>query len=413
MNNTYSTNKRKIFNDPVYGFITLRHEILFDLIDHPYFQRLRRIKQLGLTHLVYPGALHTRFHHALGAMHLMNRAIDTLRSKGHEITEEEALGAAIAILLHDIGHGPFSHALEFCLVDGIHHEEISIILMEELNQQFDGKLSTGIAIFKDEYPKKFLHQLVSSQLDMDRLDYLKRDSFYTGVTEGDVGSDRIIKMLNVADNELVIDEKAVYSIENYIVARRFMYWQVYLHKTVVSAEHMIIHVLKLAKKMAMAGEELFASPALKKFLYGEISGADMKTSKEALNAFTLLDDNDVMGAIKVWMHHPNKALSLMSTQIINRELFKIQISKEEIRDEIVDSLKEKIKLQYELSTEDIDNFVFTGELVNNAYNPSKETINLLLKNGKTLDIVDASDNLNISPLSQPVKKYFVCFPRLK
>lgn len=413
MNNTYSTNKRKIFNDPVYGFITLRHEILFDLIDHPYFQRLRRIKQLGLTHLVYPGALHTRFHHALGAMHLMNRAIDTLRSKGHDITEEEALGAAIAILLHDIGHGPFSHALEFCLVDGIHHEEISIILMEELNQQFDGKLSTGIAIFKDEYPKKFLHQLVSSQLDMDRLDYLKRDSFYTGVTEGDVGSDRIIKMLNVADNELVIDEKAVYSIENYIVARRFMYWQVYLHKTVVSAEHMIIHVLKLAKKLAMAGEELFASPALKKFLYGEISGADMKTSKEALNAFTLLDDNDVMGAIKVWMHHPNKALSLMSTQIINRELFKIQISKEEIRDEIVDSLKEKIKLQHELSTEDIDNFVFTGELVNNAYNPSKETINLLLKNGKTLDIVDASDNLNISPLSQPVKKYFVCFPRLK
>jgi HD superfamily phosphohydrolase len=413
LNNTYSTNKRKIFNDPVYGFITLRHEILFDLIDHPYFQRLRRIKQLGLTHLVYPGALHTRFHHALGAMHLMNRAIDTLRSKGHEITEEEALGAAIAILLHDIGHGPFSHALEFCLVDGIHHEEISIILMEELNQQFDGKLSTGIAIFKDEYPKKFLHQLVSSQLDMDRLDYLKRDSFYTGVTEGDVGSDRIIKMLNVADNELVIDEKAVYSIENYIVARRFMYWQVYLHKTVVSAEHMIIHVLKLAKKLAMAGEELFASPALKKFLYGEISGADMKTSKEALNDFTLLDDNDVMGAIKVWMHHPNKALSLMSTQIINRELFKIQISKEEIRDEIVDSLKEKIKLQYELSTEDIDNFVFTGELVNNAYNPSKETINLLLKNGKTLDIVDASDNLNISPLSQPVKKYFVCFPRLK
>lgn len=413
MNNTYSTNKRKIFNDPVYGFITLRHEILFDLIDHPYFQRLRRIKQLGLTHLVYPGALHTRFHHALGAMHLMNRAIDTLRSKGHEITEEEALGAAIAILLHDIGHGPFSHALEFCLVDGIHHEEISIILMEELNQQFDGELSTGIAIFKDEYPKKFLHQLVSSQLDMDRLDYLKRDSFYTGVTEGDVGSDRIIKMLNVADNELVIDEKAVYSIENYIVARRFMYWQVYLHKTVVSAEHMIIHVLKLAKKLAMAGEELFASPALKKFLYGEISGADMKTSKEALNDFTLLDDNDVMGAIKVWMHHPNKALSLMSAQIINRELFKIQISKEEIRDEIVDSLKEKIKLQYELSTEDIDNFVFTGELVNNAYNPSKETINLLLKNGKTLDIVDASDNLNISPLSQPVKKYFVCFPRLK
>lgn len=413
MNDTYSTNKRKIFNDPVYGFITLRHEILFDLIDHPYFQRLRRIKQLGLTHLVYPGALHTRFHHALGAMHLMNRALDTLKSKGQEITEEEALGASIAILLHDIGHGPFSHALEFCLADGIHHEEISILLMEELNKQFGGKLSLGISIFKNEYPKKFLHQLVSSQLDMDRLDYLKRDSFYTGVTEGDVGSDRIIKMLNVSNNELVIDEKAVYSIENYIVARRFMYWQVYLHKTVVSAEHMIINVLKLAKNLAMKGEELFASPALKKFLYGEISGSDFRSDLGALEAFTLLDDNDVMGAIKVWMQHPNKALSLLSGQIINRELFKIQISKEEIREEIVESLKSRVADNYGIALMELDNFVFTGALVNNAYNPSKETINLLLKNGKTLDIVDASDNLNISPLSQPVKKYFVCFPRLK
>lgn len=407
-----ATNKRKIFNDPVYGFITLRHDIILDLIDHKYFQRLRRIKQLGLTSLVYPGALHTRFHHALGAMHLMNKAIDVLRSKGHNISDEESEGAAIAILLHDIGHGPFSHALEHAIVDGIQHEEISLLFMEELNREFDGKLSLGIDIFTNKYPKPFLHQLVSSQLDMDRLDYLKRDSFYTGVNEGDVGSNRIIEMLNIHKGHLVVDEKAIYSIENFIVARRFMYWQVYLHKTVVSAEHMIVQILSRAKELALNGYPLPCSESLGAFLYSKSSGEELKSSQEALNQFASLDDYDIMSAIKAWSGNDDKVLSLLCEMTLNRSLFKIKLYKEAVPEEVLNQLRSTIAKKYSLSPDEAMHMVLTGTLTNNAYNPEKDNIQLLFKHGSTLELAEASDNLNISALSEPVEKHFVCHARI-
>lgn len=407
-----ATNKRKIFNDPVYGFITLRHDIILDLIDHKYFQRLRRIKQLGLTSLVYPGALHTRFHHALGAMHLMNKAIDVLRSKGHDISEAESEGAAIAILLHDIGHGPFSHALEHAIVDGIQHEEISLLFMQELNREFDGKLSFGIDIFTNKYHKPYLHQLVSSQLDMDRLDYLKRDSFYTGVNEGDVGSNRIIEMLNIHKGQLVVDEKAIYSIENFIVARRFMYWQVYLHKTVVAAEHMIVQILSRAKELALKGYPLPCSESLGAFLYNKSSGEELKNSQEALNQFALLDDYDIMSAIKAWSANDDKVLSLLCDMTLNRSLFKIKLYKESVPDEVLNQLRQTIAKKYGLSDDDAKNMLLTGTLRNNAYNLEKDNIQLLFKYGGTLELAEASDNLNISALSAPVEKHFVCHARI-
>ncbi len=406
------TNKRKIFNDPVYGFISINYDSLLDLIDHPYFQRLRRIKQLGLTSLVYPGALHTRFHHALGAMHLTSKAIVVLRSKGHEITDHEAESVSMAILLHDIGHGPFSHALEHTIVDGIHHEEISTLFMQKLNQEFDGKLTTAIEIFNNQYHKTFLHQLVSSQLDMDRLDYLKRDSFYTGVHEGEVGSDRIIKMLNVHNGHLVVDEKAIYSIENFLMARRFMYWQVYLHKTVVSAEFMIVQVLKRAKKLAMERGDIDCSVDLKKFLYGKISGNDLKNDPEALETFARLDDFDVTSAIKQWCYYDDTILSNLCKMILNRELFKIKLYKEPVPSEVLDQIKHTVSKKYEVPEELTDNLVITGELVNNAYDPKKDNIQLLFKYGGTLELAEASDNLNITALSKPVVKYFVCHARI-
>lgn len=403
-------NKKKIFNDPVYGFISVPYELILDIIDHPYFQRLRRIKQLGLSHLVYPGALHTRFHHVLGCTNLMQQAVETLRSKGHEITKEEAKGVTLAILLHDIGHGPYSHALEHSIAKGVHHEELSLLFMEHLNKEFNGQLDIAIEIFTNNYPKKFLHQLVSSQLDMDRLDYLKRDSFYTGVSEGVVSNQRIIKMLDIVNDELVIQEKGIYSIEKFIVARRLMYWQVYLHKTVISAEFMLVRVLERAKELAKEGVELFCSPAFKVFLYSDITKNDFQ-KEEILHAFSQLDDYDVLGAIKVWANHEDKILSLLARMITDRKLLKVSIQKEEFKENDLDKYKKEVAEKLKISYEDASYFVFTDEIVNNAYNANSDSINILYKSGKVLDITEASDNFNIQALTKPVKKYFLCYPR--
>jgi len=396
----------------VYGFISIPQEIIFDVIEHPYFQRLRRIKQLGLTHLVYPGALHTRFHHVLGAMHLMSKAVATIRRKGHEITAEEEQGVLLAILLHDIGHGPFSHALEHDIVSGVSHEEISGFFIDQLSKIFDGELDIALEIFRNKYPKKFLHQLVSSQLDMDRMDYLNRDSFYTGVSEGIIGSDRIIEMMDVNDGNLVLEEKAVYSIEKFLVARRLMYWQVYMHKTVVSAEFMLIHVLRRAKQLIQNGERLFGSPALLFFMENNITLNDFKTNPKVLENFAKLDDFDILGAVKVWQEADDKVLSELSKRIIGRKLFKIEVSKEPFTEGRIQEIKEKVKQSLGLNDSEVQHFVHSDILTNNAYNETKENINLLMKSGKIVDVSLASDNLNISALSRPVEKYFLSYPKL-
>jgi len=403
-------NKKKIFNDPVYGFISIPHEIIFDIIEHPYFQRLRRIRQLGLTDLVYPGALHTRFHHVLGAMHLMMTAVATIRRKGTEITEEEEKAVLLAILLHDIGHGPFSHALEHDIVNGVSHEDISGFFIERLSKEFDGALDLTLKIFKNEYPKTFLHQLVSSQLDMDRMDYLNRDSFYTGVSEGKIGTDRIIEMMNVRDNELVMEEKSIYSIEKFIVARRLMYWQVYLHKTVVAAEFILIHILQRAKELVKDGNEIHCSKALKYFLERSISKDDFKANPDVLEQFSRLDDYDILEAIKGWQFHEDPTLSQLSKRIINRDLFKIEISKTPFSEERIEQLKIDLSKKLKLPLEQMKHFVYTERLVNNAYNESKENINVLLKSEIIVDFAKQSDNLSISALSKPVEKYFLSYP---
>ncbi len=403
-------NKKKIFNDPVYGFISIPHEIIFDIIGHPYFQRLRRISQLGLTHLVYPGALHTRFHHVLGAMHLMTKAISTIRRKGHEITEDEGEAVLLAILLHDIGHGPFSHALEHDIASGISHEEISLFFMEKLSKEFDGKLDLAIKIFKNDYSKTFLHQLVSSQLDMDRMDYLNRDSFYTGVNEGKIGSDRIIEMIDIKDGSLVLEEKGIYSIEKFIVSRRLMYWQVYMHKTVVAGEYMLIHILRRAKQLIQRGEKLFGSPSLLFFMENNVSKENFIQKPNVLESFAQLDDFDILSAIKVWQQHDDFVLSTLSKKLINRELFKIKVSKTPFSDNDINSLKERVKTEYNLNDDEISFFVYADILRNNAYNEDKENINLLMKNGDVIDLAEASDNLNISALTKPVEKYFLSYP---
>lgn len=404
------SNKKKIFNDPIYGFISIPYEILIDLIDHPYFQRLNRIKQLGLSHLVYPGAHHTRFHHAMGAMHLMQQAIENIRVKGHEITDHEAKSVLITILLHDIGHGPFSHTLEHTIVNGISHEDISILFMNELNRQYNGELTTAIEIFENKYSKKFLHQLVSSQLDMDRLDYLKRDSFYTGVSEGVVSSNRIIKMLNVVNDQLVVEEKGIYSIEKFLIARRLMYWQVYLHKTVVAAENLLVKILLRVKELAKKEIDVFATPALKFFLYNKISKDDF-SNRDVLKLFSQLDDYDIFSAIKVWISHEDKVLSELCRRLINRELPKIVLQKTPFDVDYIEQIRSKTALLLNVSKQEAEYFVFNNYIVNNAYNVDKDHINMLLKTGKVLDISEASDNLNIQALSSPVKKYFICFPK--
>lgn len=405
-------NKKKIFNDPVYGFIAVPDEFIFDLIEHPFFQRLRRISQLGLSNLVYPGALHTRFHHVLGAMHLMSLAITVIRRKGHEITVEEERAVVAAILLHDIGHGPFSHALEYDIVNKVSHEQISSFFMERLSKEFDGKLDLTLEIFQNKYTKKpFLYQLVSSQIDIDRMDYLNRDSFYTGVTEGQIGSDRIIEMLNVHNGHLVIEEKAIYSVEKFLVARRFMYWQVYLHKTVVSAEYMLIHILRRAKELFQQGEKLFASPALEYFLSNNITTEDFRNNPINLETFAELDDADIFGAIKVWQKSSDKVLSTLAKRLVNRKLFKIEVSKDPFDESRIIAEKERVKANLDLTDEEADFFVYSDILVNNAYNQKEQNINLLMKNGEVIDASLASDNLNISTLANPVTKYFLCYPK--
>ena len=407
--NTY--NKKKIFNDPIYGFITVPNDLIFDLIEHPYFQRLRRIKQLGLTHLVYPGALHTRFHHAMGAMHLMSRAIEVLRSKGQKITEKEALGAQIAILLHDIGHGPFSHSLEYSIVKNVTHEDISAFFMDKLNLEFNGQLSTALKIFRNEYPKKFLFQLVSSQLDVDRLDYLKRDSFYTGVSEGVISTDRIISMLNVKNDELCIEAKGIYSVEKFIIARRLMYWQVYLHKTVQSAEKVIANILKRAKELAHQGEELFCTPALHFFLYNDFGKSDFVSNPEVLEKFALLDDFDITTSVKVWADHSDKVLSILCKGIINRKLYKIELRNSPLDQKEIEEKKKEVHDYYPFNENEMSYLVFSGDIANNAYSPKKDKIHLLYKDGNTKDIADAADQLNITMLSKPVRKYYFCYPK--
>lgn len=402
----------KIFNDPIYGFISIPNQTCFDVIEHPYFQRLRRIKQLGATHLVYPGALNTRFHHALGAMHLMSLAIGVLRSKGHDISEDELNAACLAILLHDIGHGPYSHSLEYLLAEGMNHESISACFMSALNTEMKGKLDIALSIFNGTHPKKFLHQLVSSQLDVDRLDYLKRDSFYTGVSEGVISTDRIISMLQVVDDSLAVEIKGIYSIEKFLIARRLMYWQVYLHKTVISSEKLLINILKRAKYLAGRGVELFASPALRYFLYNNVSVDDFSDGNEGLKQFAKLDDNDIFLSIKVWMDCGDKVLSKLSSNFVNRDLFKIRLQAEAFDEAEVNSLKKKFKESMNLDDDEIGYFVFTGRIANNAYNPKIDRINILLRDGKVVDVTEAADQLNVTALSEPVEKHFLCHPKM-
>jgi uncharacterized protein len=406
-----SSSVRKIFNDPVYGFISIPFHSCLDVIDHPWFQRLRRIRQLGMSHLVYPGALHTRFHHAMGAMHLMGQAIETLRSKGNEIKEEEAEAVTLAILLHDIGHGPFSHALENSFLDNVHHEEVSVLFMERLNIEMNGKLDLAIKIFNNQYKKKFLHQLVSSQLDMDRLDYLNRDSFFTGVSEGVVGSERIIKMLDVYKDELVIEEKGIYSIEKFIVARRLMYWQVYLHKTVLSAELMLINILKRARELAMSKKKLFCTPALELFLYNRYNRIDFDMDPKLLDTFAMMDDNDIMTSVKVWSASDDAILKKLCSDFIHRRLFRVKVEKTAHSKDHLAELRHKVMKRFNISEKDAGYFVVTQTMTNNAYNPKSDKINLLFKNGEVKDIAEASDNLNISALAKPVKKYALAVVR--
>ena len=403
--------KRKIINDPVYGFISIRHAFILELIDHPWFQRLRRIAQLGLSHLVYPGALHNRFQHAIGAMHLMQNAIDELRLKGNEITDEEEVSLLCAILLHDIGHGPFSHALEYTIASEVHHERISSLMMNRLNEHFQGKLSMAIAIFNNEYPKKFLHQLVSSQLDMDRLDYLARDSFFSGVVEGQVGSERILKMLDVVDDQLVVEEKGIYSIEKFIVARRFMYWQVYLHKTVLSAEFMLVNALRRAQILARSGASLHCSPALHYFLYNQVKQEELISKPEALQHYASLDDFDIAAALKVWQHHEDRVLATLAEQLVNRRLFKIEIQRTPFEVQRVDNEVDRISAKYSFTKEEADYFVIRSSVDNRAYNSQHDVIRILMKDGSVRDAAEVSDHLNIAALSSVVEKHFVAYLR--
>ena len=406
------TKKNKIINDPIYGFITIESGIIYDLIEHPFFQRLRRISQLGLSYLVYPGAYHTRFHHALGCMFLMKKAIQQLRNKGHEITEEESEALTIAILLHDIGHGPFSHALEHSIVNNISHEDLSNIFMNKLNEEFNGKLDLAIQIFNNNHSKKFLHQLVSSQIEMDRLDYLKRDSFFTGVTEGNIGTERIINMFNVVNDELVIEEKGIYSIEKFLIARRLMYWQVYLHKTVLSAENTLIKILQRAKELIQNGIILKSSDSLKIFLENSYKLNDLSNNNNLLESFSELDDHDIYYCIKEWKNNSDFVLSSLCKRIINREPLKILIQNSPFSQENLKTLKNNTKKHFKLNNEEIEYLIFTDKVSNNTYQYSESKINILMKNGKVKDITEASDQFDIETLNKTVNKYFLCYPNL-
>ena len=404
-----TTRKLKLFNDPIYGFIRIPNTQLFKLISHPFFQRLRRISQMGMSYLVFPGAHHTRFHHALGSMHLMQQAIQVLRYKEVDISEEEADGLLSAILLHDIGHGPFSHAMEHSLVDGISHEELSLLFMEYLNKEFEGELSCAIDIFKGTYHKKFLNQLVSSQLDMDRLDYLKRDSFYTGVAEGNINAERLITMLNVVDDSLVVEEKGIYSVEKFLVARRFMYWQVYLHKTGIVAEQLLIRVLKRAREIHAMGVAITASESLLFFLGNQVNRKDF--TKEILLKFSSLDDVDILSALKKWQSHDDFILSTLSKMILNRDLLKVNVKSNPPSGKKMEKLTAECRANFGLNEEETRYFVFSGAIENRAYNREKENINILMGNTKIIDVAKASDHLNLDALSKTVTKYYICYPK--
>ncbi|GJH41385.1 phosphohydrolase [Capnocytophaga sp. HP1101] len=401
-------NKLKIINDPIYGFIHIPSSLVFDIIEHPYFQRLRRISQMGLSYLVFPGAKHTRFEHVLGCVFLMQKTVEMLRFKGVQISDKEAEGLYIAILLHDIGHGPFSHAMEHSIVEGIPHEEISLQFMQELNKVFHGKLDTAIAIFQGTYPRKFMHQLISSQLDIDRADYLKRDSFYTGVAEGNINSERLISMLNVRNDELVVEEKGLYSVEKFLIARRLMYWQVYLHKTSVAAEQILIRLLIRAKELVQQDKALTMSTALAFFVKNKISKDNF--TQEVLDMFALLDDTDIISAMKEWQFHPDVVLSKLSRMLLNRDLLKIKVRLNDFEEQKIKRLQ-KISLTKGVEESDMKYFVFTGVMSNRAYNPEKEVIKILTKNGRVVDISKTSEGLNLEPLYQVNERYYICYPK--
>jgi len=403
--------KRKIINDPVFGFINIPNDFVYEVICHPNLQRLNRIRQLGLAPFVYPGAQHTRFHHSIGAMFLMDEALKTLREKGHTITEEEYNGALAAILMHDIGHGPFSHVLEHTLVTNIHHEALSLLMMERMNREWQGALQTAIDIFTDRYPKAFLHQLVSGQLDVDRLDYLRRDSFFTGVSEGNIGSARIIKMLNLKDERLVVESKGIYSIENFLMSRRLMYWQVYLHKTAVAAEKMMINTLRRARLLSLQGEQLFASPSLSYFLQNDPHLDDFKDDGEALTRFMELDDNDIWTALKVWSSHPDTVLSVLSEAMVNRRLFRIEISEQPFEEERTEMLKKRFAEKYRIPQQEAACFISSDNLSTDMYSEKDDSIDILYKDGSVKDISRASDMLNIELLSKKVVKYYFAYLR--
>lgn len=397
----------KIINDPVYGFIRFPEPEMMQVIEHPWFQRLRRIKQMGMAHLVYPGAVHTRLHHSLGAAHLMNIALSELKSKGIEITREECLAARLAILMHDIGHGPFSHGLERTIVHDISHEDISRLIMQRLNEQMNGILTEAISIFDNTHPKTFLHQLMSSQLDMDRMDYLNRDSFYTGVSEGVIGYDRILQMLTVKDGSLVVEEKGIHSVEKFIVARRLMYWQVYLHKTVLGAEHLILNILKRARFLAQQGVELFTTPSLHFFLYNCITGKDFNTDTTILEKFCLLDDADISASMKVWAFHSDKILSQLCTMLENRRLYKVKLSTQPLDAEF-EKMKQVVLNAGKIKEEDLPYFLFKGSTSNNTYNQNDERIDILMKNEDVVNISGVDNALIGTDLTIPVEKFYIC-----
>lgn len=403
-----TNNKLKIFNDPIYGFITIPNTLIFDLIAHRYFQRLRRISQMGLSYLVYPGAHHTRFHHALGCLHLMQKAVRILRFKGVSISSSEENGLYIAILLHDIGHGPFSHAMEHSIVENISHEYISLKFMEVLNIEFCGKLDTAISMFKGEYHRRFFGQLISGQLDIDRSDYLKRDSFYTGVSEGNINSERLISMMTVIDDNLVIEEKGIYSVEKFLMARRLMYWQVYLHKTSLVAEQMIIRVLKRAKDLALMNLKLKTSCALSFFLNNSCDVTNFNT--DSLNQFSLLDDYDVMSALKSWQFHSDFVLSKLSKMILNRTLLKIKFKNNPVSSSKLEEMTQMMMETHKLSSKEADYFVFNGSVSNLAYDQKQGGLKILYKNGKVNEVISASDHLSLKVLSKTVTKHYICFP---
>ena len=403
-----SRNKLKIINDPIYGFIHIPSTLVFDIIEHPYFQRLRRINQMALSYLVFPGAKHTRFEHVLGCVFLMQKTVEMLRFKGIQISDKEAEGLYIAILLHDIGHGPFSHAMEHSIVEGISHEEISLRFMQELNKVFNGKLETAIAIFQGTYPRKFMHQLISGQLDMDRADYLKRDSFYTGVAEGNINSERLISMLNVRNDELVVEEKGLYSVEKFLIARRLMYWQVYLHKTSVAAEQILIRLLNRAKELVQQGQELTMSTALAFFVKNKISKDNF--SQEVLEMFARLDDTDIISAMKEWQFYPDAVLSKLSKMLLNRDLPKIKVRLNDFEEQKIKRLQ-KLSLAKGIDEKDMKYFVFIGVMTNRAYNPEKEIIKILTKNGRVVELSKTSEAINLEPLSQVTERYYICYPK--